>query len=111
LAGLPSDYYQTWSLGAQIWLCVFAFFPFLPLAYFVLRLVWKEDYLRGSLLVAFYAWVPLAFYDCVYVGLIKGLGGSYILSHWYLTIFYFIVWIEILFVGWVMQRRTSLDSG
>ena len=45
LTGLPSDYYQTWSFSAQLWLCAFAFFLLLPLTYIVLRQIWKEEYL------------------------------------------------------------------
>lgn len=107
LTGLPSDYYQTWSFSAQLWLCAFASVLLLPLTYIVLRQIWKENYLKNSLWFAFYASVPLILYDYIYVGLIKGLGHSYIFSHWYLTIFYFIVWIEIPLVGWVMQKKTG----
>ena len=45
LTGLLSDYYQTWSFSAQLWLCAFAFFLLLPLTYIVLRQIWKEEYL------------------------------------------------------------------
>ena len=107
LAGLPSDYFQTWSFSAQLWLSAFAFVLLLPLTYIVLRQIWKENYLKNSLWFAFYASVPLILYDYIYVGLIKGLGHSYIFSHWYLTIFYFIVWIEIPLVGWIMQKKTD----
>jgi hypothetical protein len=113
LIGLPSDYYQTWSFSGQVWLSIFAFFLILLLAYIVLRKIWKENYLKSSLWIAFYASVPLILYDYIYVGLIKGLGHTYIFSHWYLTIFYFIVWIEIPLVGWIMQKRlaTPPNSG
>jgi len=110
LAGLQSDYYQTWSFNAQLWLSAFAFFLLLPLTYIVLRQIWKENYLKNSLWLAFYASVPLILYDYIYVVLIKGLGHSYIFSHWYLTIYYFIVWIEIPLVGWVMQKKTGKVS-
>jgi|Deesub1362B_J571_1020462.scaffolds.fasta_scaffold02187_9 hypothetical protein len=113
LGGLPSDYYQGWSFSAQVWLCVFAFFLILPLTCIILLKIWKKNYLKSSLWIAFYASVPVALYDYIYVGLMKGLGHSYIFSHWYLTIFYFIVWIEIPLVGWIMERRlaTSPNSG
>jgi len=104
LGGLPSDYYRLWSFSAQLWLSVFAFFLILPLTYIVLRNIWKENYFKSSLWIAFYASVPLVLYDYIYCGLIKGLGYSYIFSHWYLTIFYFIVWIEIPLVGLIMQK-------
>lgn len=105
LVGLPSDYYYGFSFGAQVWLSIFVFFLILPLSYVVLRKIWKENYLKSSLWIAFYASVPLAFYDYIYLGLIKGLGHRYIFSHWYLTIFYFIVWIEIPLVGWIMRKQ------
>ncbi|MCH7732835.1 MAG: hypothetical protein IIB44_10040 [Candidatus Marinimicrobia bacterium] len=57
-----------------------------------------------SVWCAFYASVPAVFYDYVYTGLIEGLGFSYLFSHWCLTIFYFIIWIEILPVGFIMER-------
>ncbi|MFQ5652448.1 MAG: hypothetical protein ACE5IY_21155 [bacterium] len=105
LFGLPSDYYQTWTYSAQVWLSVFAFSLLLPLTYLVLDKVWKENYLKNSLWLAFYGSVPLTIYDYVYVGLMQGAGHSYIFSHWYLSIFYLIVWVEIPFVGWLMDRR------
>jgi len=107
VGGLPSDYYQEWSFSAQILLSIFAFLLIPPLAYIVLLKIWEKDYFKSSLWCAFYASVPLIFYDYIYLGLIKELGHSYIFSYWYLSIFYLIVWIEIPLVGWVVQRRTG----
>lgn len=110
LSGLPSDYYQSWSFNAQLWLCIFVFFLIIPLTYIVLQKIWSNEYFKSSLWIAFYASVPLVFYDYIYLGLINGLGYRYIFSHWYLTIFYFIVWVEIPLVGWIMQNKLKRIS-
>lgn len=104
LAGLPSDYYQTWSFQAQVWLSVFAFFMIIPIAYIILKMVWQENFVKSSLWCAFYASVPIFIYDYVYAGLLNDLGLSYVFSHWYLTLFYFIVWIEIPSMGFLMNK-------
>ncbi|MFQ5631280.1 MAG: hypothetical protein ACE5I1_21110 [bacterium] len=104
LAGLPSNYYLEWAFLAQVWLCIFAFFLILPLTYLILRKIWAEDCFNSSLWLAFYASFPLMIYDYIFVGLIQGFGHAYIFSHWYLSIFYLIVWFEIPFAGWAMDR-------
>ncbi len=111
LFGLPSDYYQTWTFNAQVCLSIFAFFIILPITYIVLQKVWKQNYFKNSLWIAFYASLPLAVYDYIYVGLIKGYGHSYIFSHWYLSIFYLIVLIEIPIIGYIMERRRLRIKG
>lgn len=111
LFGLPSDYYQSWSFNAQLWLCIFVFFLVIPLTYIVLQKIWSNEYFKSSLWVAFYASIPLVVYDYIYVGIIKGLGHSYIFSHWYLSIFYLIVWVEIPLIGWIMQNKSRRMIG
>jgi len=104
IAGIPSDYYQLWPLGALIGLCIFVFILIFPLAYFVLIRIWKDKFFKSSLWIAFYASVPLMLYDYIYIGIIKGDGYSFVFSHWYLSIFYVIVWIQIPFLGWVVDK-------
>jgi len=105
LFGLPSDYYLTWSFNAQVWLSIFAFLAIMPITYLVLQNLWKQNYLKNSLWIAFYASFPLAVYDYIYVGIIMEYGHSYIFSHWYLSIFYLIVWVEMPLIGWIMENK------
>ncbi|MBY8981855.1 MAG: hypothetical protein KGD57_02840 [Candidatus Lokiarchaeota archaeon] len=105
LLGLPSDYYQDLPLVIVVCVCIFAFFVIMGIDFIILKRVWKEAFFKNSFWVAFYASIPLVFYDYIYVGLIKGMGLNFLVSHWYLTIFYFLVWIEIPFIGWIMQKK------
>ena len=42
-------------------------------------------------------------YDALYLGLFKGFGFGYFREFWFLTIFYFIVWVEMPVIGYLMQ--------
>lgn len=78
----------------------------LPIVYFPLR--WfskKKDYFKDSLWFAFCLSVPFVIFDLVYVGIIRGHGFGYFRSFWFLTIFYFIVLIEVPVIGYLMHKE------
>ncbi len=110
LFGLSSNYYQAWSFGAQVLLCIFTLILLLPVSYVVLMKVWQQDFLKSSLWMAFYASAPLILYDYVYIGVIQGQGVTFLFTHWYLSLFYLLVWLEIPLLGWVLQKRCVLTN-
>ena len=75
-----------------------------PLVYVVLRKISDKRYFLSSLWFAFYASVPFIILDYIYLHAIKGYDFSYLLTHWYLTIFYLIVWIEMPLIGYYLEK-------
>lgn len=93
LSGLPSDYYQTWSLSEQILLIWITLFGALPVIFIITIILLKEDYLKTGIWLGFYACVIPFLLDFLVCGLIQGKGFSYLITHWYITVGYLIVWI------------------
>ena len=96
LAGLPSSYFLDWSVAAQFWLIV-------AIPTVVLLLITRAR-VRGmaprrtlavACLTAFYFTAPFLAYDWVYLGVHKGLGWSFLGTHWFLTAFYLTPWLTL----------------
>ena len=105
IRGLPNNHFLEWTLDFKIADCIEIIIFTLPLVYFTLR--WfsnKADYFKDSIWFAFCVSVPFLILDIVYVGIIRGHGIEYLKSHWFLTIFYFIVWIEVPVIGYLMHK-------
>jgi len=64
----------------------------------------KGNYLRTALWLAFYFSVPVALFDFITVGILQGHGLHYLKTHWYLTIAYFYVWINLPLIGSALQK-------
>ena len=103
LIGLP-DYYQSWSFQAQIAICIFVTILYFPLTRFILEKFETKEYFKNSLWLAFYLTLPLFTYDFIYIVLIKKDNMSFVFRYWYLSFFYFSFWIQMPFVGWLMQK-------
>lgn len=94
LGGLSSEYYQTWSFWPVfIIVDVFPTILIIPLGYYIMKYVVQHEYLRTSLLIAFYASIPLVIYDTIYIGFYLNKGLGFFVDYWYLTVFYFVPWI------------------
>jgi len=105
LVGLPTDYFLQCSFNEQLLISVLTI-PFtMILSYFLLVYFWKENWIKSSLWIAFYASGPLYIYDYIYLGVIQNLGHSWYLDYWFLTIGYFWVWLVIPIVGLSLQSR------
>ncbi|PLX14256.1 MAG: hypothetical protein C0597_10270 [Marinilabiliales bacterium] len=102
--GLSSNYYQDWSSANQILLSLIAAFAAVPLIAFITLVLIGNDYLKISLWFAFYASVPLAIVDFIVGGVIQKNGLNIFISHWYVTIGYFYVWIIIPLVGYFLVK-------
>ncbi len=105
IRGLHNNHYLDWSqdfhIGDSLEIMIFT----LPIVYFILK--WfsvKQHYFKDALWLAFCTSVPFLVYDILYLGILKGYGFDYFGRFWFLTIFYFIVWIEIPIIGYLMQK-------
>ena len=104
IIGLPSNYFIEWSLANQIILSMITFFSVIPVVVGILLLLLGGNYIKTALWVAFYASVPLFIIDYIIIGLIKGEGLKFLFSHWYLSIAYLYVWIEIPIIGLALKK-------
>ena len=117
LIGLPSDYFREWSLADQIIISLITFFAVVPVVGFLVLLFLESDhdadYVRTALWTAFYASVPLFVLDYVIAGIVKGEGLRFLISHWYISIAYLYVWIELPIMGLalVKLKATTTDNG
>jgi len=105
IRGLPNNHYLDWSIDFQIGDCLELMLITIPLGYLLLK--WfssKQDYYIDSIWLAFFTSVPFFIYDSFYLGIFKGFGLNFIYEFWFLTIFYFIVWIEFPIIGYLMQK-------
>lgn len=80
------------------------FFSVIPVVCGILLLFLGGNYIKTSLWVAFYASVPLFITDYIIIGLIKGEGITFLFSHWYLSIAYLYVWIELPIIGLALKK-------
>lgn len=105
IRGLHNNHYLDWSLDFQISDCIEIMIFTLPIVYFPLR--WfsqKTDYFKDSIWFALCLSIPFIIFDIIYVGVIKGHGLEYFKTFWFLTIFYFIVLIEVPIIGYLMHK-------
>lgn len=107
LVGLPSNYFSEWSLANQIIISMITFFSVVPTLSFLILIFMGGDYIKTALWTAFYASIPLMCLDYIVVGIIEGQGINYLISHWYITIAYFYVWIEIPVIGLAVRKMLS----
>jgi len=113
LVGLPSDYFIEWSLTDQILISMITFFSVIPVVGGLELLFLGGDYFKTALWAAFYASVPVFILDYIVVGVIRGEGFHFLITHWYITIAYFYVWIELPLIGLALQKitRSSAANG
>jgi len=108
LAGLPSDYFQTWPFGLQFALVLAA--PTLALGaigYLRFRRMERASALALARTMAFHFTAPLLFYDWLYLSEHRAVGRSFLQSHWYLSIFYLVPWAMLPALGWGVARETE----
>lgn len=102
--GIQYNYFQDFTSESMLLLLLITYLCIIPiLATFVLSFL-KVPFLRASVWFAFYASAPLFLLDYITVGIIKGEGFHFLISHWYLTLGYFLVWIELPLVGKSLEK-------
>ncbi len=102
--GYPSDYFTEWSLAEKIMLSLITIFAVLPFLGSLVVIFLGGNYIKIALWMAFYASVPLFIYDYITVGIIQGQGLYFLKSHWYITVAYFYVWIELPLIGLALRK-------
>jgi hypothetical protein len=85
-------------------LSLITFFAVLPFLGSLVVIFLGGNYIKTALWMAFYASVPLFIYDYITVGIIQGQGLHFLKSHWYITIAYFYVWIELPLIGLALRK-------
>lgn len=91
LGGLSSDYYADWPFWAQSTLIVLLpTIILIVIVHFRTRRMTRREALVAACWTAFYFTAPYLVYDWVYLGLHQGRGASFLVSHWYLTMFYLV---------------------
>lgn len=104
IIGLPSNYYSDWSLADKMNLAFIGFFATIPFITFVTLLFLGGNYVKTSLWFAFYASIPLFILDYIFVGIINHEGLHFLISHWYLSFGYLLVWIIMPIVGLSLEK-------
>lgn len=102
VVGLP-DYYQQYSPVLLGVLCTLLSVVFSLFAIFILARCRAEVRMSRAFWLSFYYTVPLAIYDTLYCGLYLGLSVGYLESHWYLTVFYFSLWLTFVPTAWLLK--------
>jgi hypothetical protein len=104
ILGYRWNYFQEWKTEEKIIISVVVFFAILPFVGSLVIIFLKGNYVKTGWWLAFYTSVPVVFLDFVAVGLLQGQGLHYLKTHWYLTIAYFYVWINLPLIGLALQK-------
>lgn len=99
LIGIPSDYFQKWSINEHILLTFITFFAILPVIAAVTMILINQDYVKTGIWLSAYGSVLLALLDFLVCGVIRKEGLHCFISHWYITIAYFYIWLIVPLVG------------
>lgn len=92
-AGLPFNYFQDFGLIPSVLLIYATAFGFLPFTCIIVLSFVKLPYMRASIWLAFYGSLIPFILDLFVVGIIKGEGMHFLISHWILTVGYLLVWV------------------
>ena len=103
LIGLP-DYYQQYSPVVMGVLCTLLSVALSLFAVFMLIRSREEIRMSRACWLSFYYTIPFALYDALYCGWYLGLGLEFLSSHWYLTVFYFSLWLTFIPTAYLIDK-------
>lgn len=103
--GLP-DYYQQYSTVVMGVLSTLLSVVLSLFAVFMLLRCREEHRMSRAVWLSFYYTVPFALYDSLYCGWYLGLGSGFLVSHWYLTVFYFSLWLTFIPAALLLKHGT-----
>jgi hypothetical protein len=106
MAGLP-DYYQQYSHGFMAIFLALVLVPIWAVTYYVLKRMKPRRRVALALWLSFYFTVPLALYDFLYCGFYLGEGMKFLLTYWYLTIYYIVPWILFPLIAVRLNRKEN----
>lgn len=104
LFGLSSNYYQDFNNREILMVLLITFFAIIPFIAIIVLTFIKRPFLRTSVWFAFYSSVLLFILDYIFAGVLKDEGFHFLVSHWYLTVGYFGVWIELPIIGKTLEQ-------
>lgn len=109
--GLSSNHYQDLSVDFYFVEGIDIFIFLIPTCFLILKLISKkQDYFKDSMWLAFYTTIPFFFFDLIFLGIIKGFGIEFFSKWWFLSIFYFILWIEFPIIGYLMEKNSLKEE-
>lgn len=103
IVGLP-DYYQQYPTALMGVASVVLSTVISLLCLWVLLLIRPERRQRMALWLSLYYTLPFALLDTLYCGVYLGLGADYLVSYWYLTVFYVTPWLTFLPTAALLRR-------
>ena len=113
VVGLP-DYYQQYSPVVLGVLCTLLSVAFSLFAIFMLARCRAEIRFSRAFWLSFYYTIPFAIYDSLYCGWYLGLGAGFLVSHWYLSVFYISLWLTFIPTAWLLKalspQKYSADN-
>jgi hypothetical protein len=109
LAGLP-DYFQQYSLVTLGILNTLLSLAFCLFALWALLRTRAERRMSRAFWLSFYYSVPFAIYDWLYCSVYLGHGAEYLLSYWYLTVYYFSLWLTFIPIAHLLNRFSAARS-
>lgn len=109
LAGLP-HYYQQYPKAVMIAFCVALVPVVVWLGAKVIGRRPAETRRAFAVWLAFYFTVPLAILDYLYCGWYLGQGWRFLVSCWYLTVYYVVPWLVFVSIGMRLDRPSYQGS-
>ena len=106
IAGMP-DYYLQYSNTSLIWYVILLIIPFSVIIFFVFKPIRKNKRIKISIWYSFYFTVPLFIYDTVYCGIYLGYSYKFILTFWFLSVYYIIPWILFPVIALLLNKKSD----
>ena len=106
IAGMP-NYYLQYSNTLLIWFVVLLIIPISVIFFFVFKSIKKNKRIRISIWYSFYFTIPLYIYDGIYCGIYLEYGYRFMLTFWFLSIYYIVPWI--LFPGIALSLNQKYE--
>lgn len=106
LAGLP-HYYQQYSTATMAAFCI-ALLP--AVGWLGAKVIGRRRAAtrrRFAVWLAFYFTLPLAIFDYLYCGWYLGQGWGFLVSYWYLTVYYLVPWLVFVPIGLWQGREAG----
>ena len=104
ILGLQYNYFQNFSSESMLVLLFSTLLGAIPVIAIIVLAFINVPFLKASVWFAFYGSVPLFILDYIFVGIIEGEGQHFLVSHWYLTLGYFAVWVELPLIGKSLEK-------
>ncbi len=104
LGGWP-HYYQQYSTNTILVLIAVSLIVGLWICAWFLKNISREKRAKVSIWIAFYTTLPFAIFDLIYCGFILGHGIGFFSIYWYLSLYYFLPWLTIPYLGHRLGRQ------